>query len=155
MQKLVLRLFVISFLLGSCTTMQNPSTGTGDTAMLAGYSVKNTADLTDLVNYLVIKRNRDFENRFSMNAGGGGELDFSEDFVVAIVGLPSNKEMNIDIIKTEKSNDVLNIHYDVNYTWKEQSMTTAPSVLMSVSKEQGINRVNFYSQNTLRKSIEL
>ena len=152
MHKLII--FFLALFVISCTTTQNASSGSGDTAILGGYTVKNSADLTDLVNYMVIKRNGDFENRFTAPAGAG-EVDFSDDFVVAVVGLPSNKDMSIDIVKTERAGDVLNVHYDVNYTWKETTTPMAPAAVLTVSKDRGYERVNFYSQNTLRKSIEL
>lgn len=155
MQKLSVFSFFICLLLASCATMQSSTTIDKDKAILNGYTVTNTSGLTDPVNYFVMKRQREFNNVFGIGTSPTTEADFSEDFVLAIVGKPSTKEMNITILRTEISGDDLNVHYDINYTWNELPMSATPSVLMSVSKDLDIETVNFYSQNTLRKSIRL
>lgn len=157
MQKIIYFLFVICFFY-SCTTMQSSTSSSSDTSTLTGYSVKNSAELTDLVNYFAVKRNRDFWKTFAVDESNGNKPvspDFDDDFVVGIAGKPSNKEMSFVIVKTEVAGEDLNVHYDYNYTWKELPMNASPLLLMKVSKERGISNVNFYSQNILRKSVAL
>lgn len=127
-------------------------------ARLHGYFVRNTVELPDHLNYYAIRREKAFNNTFDVAATMSGKVkepDFSEDMVIAIVGKPTNREFTIDIVKTELVDNTLNVHYEVNYTWKDLSYTVKPAVLMTVSKDLDASRVNFYSQNTLRHSIEL
>ena len=157
MQKFVYCLLIISIMVTACTTTQN-TTSTAGNAKLSGYFVKDANAQADLVNYYAIEKNRDFEKMFGVTETVGATVanpDFEDDFVVAVVGKPTTKEMTIDIVKTEIVGEELNVHYDVKYTWNDLTFSVTPLSLMTVSKDKGIRTVNFYSDNTLRKSISL
>jgi hypothetical protein len=84
----------------ACTTTQN-TTSTAGNAKLSGYFVKDANAQADLVNYYAIERNRDFEKMFGVTETVGATVanpDFEDDFVVAVVGKPTTKEMTIDIV---------------------------------------------------------
>lgn len=151
MLRLLLSLFTIT-LISSCATVQ-----TSKNTNLEGYYVKNTEGLTEPLNYYAFERENQFKNTFALkqNTSSAKEPDFMDEMVIAIVGKPTNREYKIEITKTELVNDVLHVHYDFRYTWNDLATSIAPATLMTVSKDWDVERVNFYSSNTLRHSIDL
>jgi hypothetical protein len=158
MKKIVYLSLAVFFLSSCCTTMNSSKTVNKDKARLGGYFAKSAANQPDLVNYYAIKKQRDFDKSFGVAEtmeNKAKKPDFSDQMVVAVVGKPTNREYNIEIVKTEVDGENLNVHYDINYTWKDLSYTITPTALMTVSKDLGVKNVNFYSQNTLRKTVSL
>ena len=158
MKRINYPLLLIFIIYGCCTI--NSATTAKRTAIspLPGYSVKNPSSLTDAVTYFAVRKRADFENTFSAAQIMGGSVqypDFFEEIVVGVAVKPSNKEMYLNFEKAELVGNNLNVFYTYDYSWKELSISSSPTIVATVPKGDGIKTVSFYSQSTLRKVITL
>jgi hypothetical protein len=120
------------------------------------YVLHPDSTFADDIHYAFIENASDFHSLFHMTRSSPGSAtvpDFSEQSVVAIILKPTEKVVTIDIRKAEIATEDLNIYYTITDTTSWKNYAQVPMVVAKVPRRANIKRVNFYTLNNKKKTI--
>jgi hypothetical protein len=124
---------------------------------LDNYFLKNTAQLPDSINFLIIANQSEFDNLFGTAKTATNEItppDFIINHTIAITALPTNIKTTIEVEKVELGESTINVFAKVNRGEKETA-TSTPARIFAVEKRDGVTGMDFYLDGKMVKSLML
>ncbi|HEY5824112.1 MAG TPA: hypothetical protein VIT44_07100 [Cyclobacteriaceae bacterium] len=124
---------------------------------LDNYFLKNTAQLPDSVNFLIIANQSEFDNLFSVAKIAGNEItppDFIINHTIAITTSPTNIKTTIEVEKVELGESTINVFAKITKGEKESAIAT-PAKVYAVEKRDGVTGMDFYLDGKMVKSLML
>lgn len=114
------------------------------------YFAKNTVMPGELV-FSKITTQKEFEDLFGMATRMGKDgkptnIDFSKQFVVAVIDSESNHKSTLDLVKVEKSNKKINLRYSKKQQNKAGSYTTRQVLIVLLDKKYATSDITVIKQ---------
>jgi len=165
-------LLIVIISLSSCsnkkleTTEVVDSVATDTTSLVAtqlafspldNYFLKNTAQLPDSINFLIIANQSEFDNLFGAAKTATNEIiapDFIINHTIAITTLPTNIKTTIEVEKVELGESTINVFAKITQGEKESATSTWAKVY-AVEKRDGVTGMDFYLDGKMVKSLIL
>src|SRR6478609_3993489 len=126
-------------------------------APLDNYFLKNTAQLPDSINFLIIANQSEFDNLFGAAKTATNAItapDFIINHTIAIATLPTNSKTTIEVEKVELGESTINVFAKITKGEKE-SATSTPARVFAVEKRDGVTGMDFYLDGKMVKSLML
>jgi hypothetical protein len=120
-----------------------------------GYSVKNTVGLTDSINFILVGSQEELEKQFTEDkliTAGLGKPDFTINYVVAAVCLPSTRVTTISLEKAEMTDTALNVYINLKRA-EQQAIASKATRLFAIERRDGVNNMQFWVNGKKEKSF--
>jgi hypothetical protein len=165
-------LFVVVIFLSSCRNKKLETTvvdsvATDTTSQTAAvqlafspienYFLKNTVQLPDSVNFLIIANQSEFDSLFGVAKTATNEItapDFIINHTIAITTSPTNIKTTIELEKVELGESTINVFAKIVRGEKE-SATSTPAKVYAIEKRDGVTGMDFYLNGKVVKSLML
>jgi len=124
---------------------------------LENYLLKNTAQLPDSINFMIIGSQSEFDNLFGAAKTATNEInapDFIINHTIAIATLPTNIKTTIEIEKVELGESTINVFAKITKGEKESAISI-PAKVFAVERREGVTGMDFYLDNKMVKSLML
>ncbi len=124
---------------------------------LISFILRPDVRLTNEISYFYFNNEDDFRKIFTLTKGSPGNIvipNFNTQRVIAIALKPTKEIVEIKLLKTEISENNLNVFYTRSPTTGTSFLHT-PFILASITIPKSIMHVNFYYGKTIENVIEI
>jgi hypothetical protein len=121
---------------------------------LSGYGVKNTVELADSVNFLLLTSQEDLEKNFVVDKSAVNEVikpDFVINYIIGVVCLPSQQKTIITLDKVEAAGDDINVYVNLQ-RGEKLSLASKPSQIFAIERRDAKN-IQFFVNGKKDKSF--
>ncbi|HEX8278908.1 MAG TPA: hypothetical protein VF540_09445 [Segetibacter sp.] len=140
----------------SCYTGRNMRPSAIGVLPLHNYMLKQNVTFTNTINYKFFNNAEDFHNTFTITKTSPGTAivpDFNAQSVVAVILPSSERVITVAIDKAEIAGRDLNVYYRVTDTTSWKTYPHAAKAVAILPKSLDVEKVNFFSNNNLTKTL--